>query len=66
MELSFFPGIAFSCVCGGSVICFVFIRVFHFHSVIGSIKITEEGGEVPAAESFEFLAEMEQVLPKHP
>lgn len=44
----------------------VFILVFHFHSVMGSVKISEVGGEVPAAESFEFPAEMEQVLPKHP
>lgn len=52
-----------------SVVCtgvLVFILVFHFHSVTGSVKISELGGEMPAAESFEFLAEMEQVLPKHP
>jgi len=55
----------FSCVCSGSGFCFVFILVFHFYSVMCSVKISE-GGEVPAAESFEFLAEMEQVLPKHP
>ena len=56
----------FSSVCSGSGFCFVFILVFHFHSVISSVKISEVGGEVPAAESFEFLAEMERVLPKHP
>lgn len=52
-----------------SVVCavvLVLILVFHFHSVTGSVKISEVGGEVPAAESFEFPAGMEQVLPKHP
>lgn len=33
---------------------------------MGSVKIHEEGEEVLAAKSFEFLAEMEQVLPKQP
>lgn len=56
----------FSCVCSGSVLLFFFILVSHFHSVTGSVKISEEGEEVLAAESLEFLDEMEQVLPKHP
>lgn len=56
-ELSFFPRTVFSCACSGSEFCFVFILVFHFHSAMGSIKISKEGEEVPASESFEFLAE---------
>lgn len=61
-ELSFFLCIEFSCVCSGSGFCFVLVLVFHFHSVKGSVKISEVGGKV-AVTALEFLTDMEQVLP---